>query len=122
MQPAVDGTGALVEDFETEVAALFDMSAARFMPSGCMAQPIAFRIWSERAGNPTTAFHPTSYLERREEFGYRELHGLSAHLVGDVKRPRTAADVMELLGPGGAVRKTGLASVPVELPAREIGG
>lgn len=122
VQPDVYGTGALVEEFEAEVAALFDMPAARFMPSGCMAQPIALRIWSERAGNPNTAFHPTSHLQRHEEFGYRELHGLSAHLLGDVKRPTTAADVIELLGPGGAARETGLSSLLVELPAREIGG
>ncbi|WP_084384794.1 threonine aldolase family protein [Novosphingobium naphthalenivorans] len=122
VQPDVYGTGALVEDFEAEIAALFDMPAARFMPSGCMAQPIALRIWSDRAGNPTTAFHPTSHLELHEEFGYRELHGLSAHLVGDANRPTTAGDVIELIGPGGAAHETGLASLLVELPAREIGG
>lgn len=122
VQPDIYGTGALVEDFEAEVASLFDMPAARFMPSGCMAQPIALRIWSDRAGNPNTAFHPTSHLELHEEFGYRELHGLRAHLVGDADRQTTAADLMELLGPGGAACETGLASLLVELPGREIGG
>ena len=122
VQPDVYGTGALVEDFEAEVAALFGMPAARFMPSGCMAQPIALRIWSERAGNPVTAFHSTSHLELHEEHGYRELHGLTAHLLGEENRPTTAADVAQLTGPDGAAHETGLASLLVELPAREIGG
>lgn len=122
VQPEVYGKGALVEDFEAEVAALFGLPAARFMPSGCMAQPIALRIWSDRARNATTAFHPTSHLQLHEELSYRELHGLSAHLIGDASRPTTAADVIAAIGPGGAANETGLASLLVELPAREIGG
>ncbi len=122
IQPDNYGAGALVEDFEAEVAALFGMPAARFMPSGCMAQPIALRIWSDRADKPVTAFHATSHLELHEEFGYRELHGLAAHLIGDASRPTKAADIVALIGPGGAAHETGLASLLVELPAREIGG
>lgn len=122
IEPDLYGAGRMVEDFESEVAALFDMPAARFMPSGCMAQPIALRIWSERAHNPNTAFHPTSHLELHEEFGYRELHGLTAHLIGDPKRPTTAADLASMIGAGGAAEDCGLASLLVELPAREIGG
>ena len=122
VQPEVYGKGALVEDFENEVSTLFGMPAARFMPSGCMAQPIALRIWSDRAGNATTAFHPTSHLQLHEELSYRDLHGLSAHLIGDASRPTTAADVAAAIGPGGAAEKMGLASLLIELPAREIGG
>ena len=122
VQPDVYGKGALVEDFEDEVSSLFGMPAARFMPSGCMAQPIALRIWSERARNATTAFHPTSHLQLHEELSYRDLHGLDAHLIGDASRPITAADVATAIGPGGVAEKTGLASLLVELPAREIGG
>lgn len=122
IQPDVYGKGALIEDFEAELSALYGMPAARFMPSGCMAQPIALRIWSERTGNPVTAFHPTSHLQLHEELGYRELHGLSAHLIGHPTRPTTAADVAAAIGPGGVAEKTGLASVLIELPAREIGG
>lgn len=122
VQPDVYGAGALVEDFEAEVAALFGMPAARFMPSGCMAQPIALRIWSEWAANPATAFHPTSHLELHEQHGYRDLHGLTAHLLGDATRPTSAQDLAALLGPGGAAEGSGIASLLVELPAREIGG
>lgn len=122
LQQDVYGSGALIEDFEAEVAAMFEMPAARFMPSGCMAQPIALRVWSDRAENPVTAFHATSHLELDEEFGYRELHGLNAHLLGDASRPTTAADLRELIGPGGDAHETGLASLLIELPARGIGG
>ncbi|MCT2559914.1 beta-eliminating lyase-related protein [Tsuneonella sp. YG55] len=120
--PDTYGAGPLVEEFEREVADLFGMEAARFMPSGCMAQPIALRVWSDRAGVPVTAFHPTSHLELHEEHGYRELHGLAAHLLGDVDRPTTADDLAALVGPGGAAHGSGLASLLVELPLREIGG
>ncbi|WP_260926562.1 threonine aldolase family protein [Novosphingobium sp. 9] len=122
LEPDNYGTGALVEDFEAEVAALFGLPAARFMPSGCMAQPIALRIWSDRAGNSVTAFHPTSHLELHEEGGYRELHGLHAHLLGEAHRPTTPADLLSLIEPGGAAHATGIASLLIELPAREIGG
>lgn len=122
MQPDRYGTGPLVEDFEREVAGIFGTEAARFMPSGCMAQPIALRIWSDRAGVPVTAFHPTSHLELHEDHGYRELHGLTAHLIGEADRPTTAADLAALIGPGGAAHDSGLASLLVELPLREIGG
>ncbi|MBD3729900.1 MAG: threonine aldolase [Sphingomonadales bacterium] len=122
IQPDSYGCGSLVEDFEAEVAALFAMPAARFMPSGCMAQPIALRIWSDRVGNRVTAFHPTSHLELHEQHGYRELHGLTAHLLGDATRPTGVADIAALIGPGGAAQATGIASVLIELPAREIGG
>jgi threonine aldolase len=116
------GAGPLIEDFEAEVAALFGVEAARFMPSGCMAQTIALRIWSDRAGNPVTAFHPTSHLELHEEHGYRGLHGLTAHLLGEADRPTVATDVARLIGPVGPAHASGIASLLVELPAREIGG
>ena len=46
----VYGTGALVEDFERQIADLLGMQAARFMPSGTMAQPIALRVWCDESG------------------------------------------------------------------------
>lgn len=107
------GTGQVLEAFEAEVAELLGMEAAGYMPSGCMAQPIALRIWAERAENFNTAFHATSHLELHEEHGYRELHGLRSHLLGDPERPTLAADLEGL---------PTLSSLLVELPAREIGG
>jgi len=110
----VYGTGKIVEDFENEVAALLGTEAARYMPSGCMAQPIALRIWAERVENFATAFHATSHLELHEEHGYQWLHGLEAHLLGDPSRPTLAADLEAL--------PQELSSLLIELPAREIGG
>ncbi len=113
LRPDNYGTGAVVEEFEREVATLLGKQAARFMPSGCMAQPIALRIWAERAQNFHVAFHATSHLELHEERGYAELHGLEAILLGDPTRPTLAQD-LEGLPP--------ISTLLVELPAREIGG
>jgi threonine aldolase len=107
------GTGKVLEKFEREVAELLGMEAARYMPSGCMAQPIALRIWAERVGVFETAFHGTSHLELHEEKGYSALHRLKAHLLGDMDRPTQASD-LDGLEP--------VSSLLVELPAREIGG
>ena len=47
-EPDHYGEGAVIEDFEREIASLLGKEAAVFMPSGTMAQQIALRIWSER--------------------------------------------------------------------------
>jgi threonine aldolase len=107
------GAGPVLEGFEREVAELLGMESACYMPSGCMAQPIALRIWADRSGLRDTAFHATSHLELHEDHGYRELHGLTAHLLGDPTRPTLARDLEGL---------PALGSLLVELPAREIGG
>ncbi|MEZ6187529.1 MAG: hypothetical protein R3F62_21285 [Planctomycetota bacterium] len=121
--PAPDsyGAGAVLEDFEREVAGLLGFAAARFMPSGCMAQPIALRIWSARAGIPVTAFHATSHLELHEEHGYREGAARADRAPpGRPQPPDPGPDLDALLA--GPARESGLASLLVELPAREIGG
>ncbi len=108
------GEGALIEDFEREIAALLGKEAAVFMPSGTMAQQIALRIWSERTGRHTVAFHPTCHLEIHERKGYQRLHGLHGALVGDADRLITLADLRATPEP--------LAALLLELPQREIGG
>jgi threonine aldolase len=108
------GEGHLVEDLEARVAELLGKPAAVFMPSGTMAQQIALRIWCERAGTKTVAFHPTSHLELHEERGYARLHGLTARPVGattDIVRLTDLEDVHERIG-----------VLLLELPQREIGG
>jgi threonine aldolase len=55
----VYGAGKLIADFEHEIAGMLGKPAAVFMPSGTMAQQIALRLWSERRGSATVAFHPT---------------------------------------------------------------
>ncbi len=108
------GTGKLVEDLEATVATLLDKPAAVFLPSGTMAQQIALRVWCDRAGSRTVAFHPTSHLELHEERAYDRLHGLTARLVGDANNLITLADLE-------AIHER-LAVLLLELPQREIGG
>jgi threonine aldolase len=108
------GAGPLIADFETEIAALLGKQAALFLPSGTMAQPIALRIWADRAQNPAVAFHPTCHLELHEQSGYRVLHGLRGVLVGSPYRPLTRTDLDGVREPVSALL--------LELPQREIGG
>jgi threonine aldolase len=108
------GTGPLIANFEAEIAALLGKEMALFLPSGTMAQPIALRIWADRLGHRSVAFHPTCHLELHEEGGYRLLHGLHGVLVGSPYQLLTRADL-------NAVREP-LAALLLELPQREIGG
>ncbi|MCA9569396.1 MAG: beta-1,3-galactosyltransferase, partial [Myxococcales bacterium] len=110
----VYGTGAVLTDLEARVAGLLGFPAARFVPSGTMAQPIALRVWADRSRTRTVGMHPTSHLELHEERGYAHLHGLHATLVGPAHRPILASDLDRVVEP--------LAALVVELPAREIGG
>src|SRR5262245_27068213 len=84
------GRGEVIERFETKVAALLGYPAARFLPSGTMAQQIAVRVWCDRAGVGHFGMHPTSHLELHEDRAYAHLHGLTATLVGPMFRPLTA--------------------------------
>jgi threonine aldolase len=108
------GEGAVIRDFEHEIAGLLGKEAAVFMPSGTMAQQIALRIWSERKGIRTVAFHPTCHLELHEEKGYQYLHGLHGRLAGDARTLLTLEDLHGVKEP--------IAALLLELPQREIGG
>jgi len=108
------GEGERLERLERRTAELLGKEAAVFMPSGTMAQQIAMRIWCERGGRATIAFHPTCHLELHEEKGYERLHGLHATLVGDPNRLLTLTDLEALCEP--------VAALLLELPQREIGG
>ncbi len=111
--PDVYGDGALIEDFEREVAELLGKEAAVFMPSGTMAQQIALRIWSDRTGCRSVGFHPTCHLEIHERKGYERLHGLHGVVLGARDRLITMDDLRT---------PEPLAAVLWELPQREIGG
>jgi threonine aldolase len=108
------GQGALIEQFEREVAGLLGKAAAAFLPSGTMAQQIALRIWSERSGRATVAYHPLCHLEVSEEKGYERLHGLHARLVGHPRRLLTLDDLRGVAEP--------LAALLLELPQHSLGG
>jgi threonine aldolase len=113
-RPDSYGSGERIERLEARTAELLGKESAVFMPSGTMAQQIAARIWSERRGITTLAFHPTCHLELYEEKGYERLHGLHAKLVGDPNRLITLDDLE-------AVREP-VAMLLLELPQRELGG
>ena len=108
------GEGERLERLERTTAELLGKEAAVFMPSGTMAQQIAMRIWCERRGLRTIAFHPTCHLELHEEKGYERLHGLHATLVGDPNGLVTLADLEGFREP--------IAALLLELPQRELGG
>jgi threonine aldolase len=113
-QADVYGKGALIEEFEREVATILGTEAALFLPTGTMAQQIALRIWAERKGIDTVAYHPMCHVETKEEKGYQRLHGLHARLVGDARRLMTLEDLQEVAEP--------LAALLIELPQRDLGG
>jgi threonine aldolase len=108
------GSGERIERLEQQIAELLGKEAAVFMPTGTMAQQIALRIWSDRRGIRTVAFHPTCHLELHEQKGYQLLHGLHGRLVGDPNRLIALADLESIHEP--------LAALLLELPQREIGG
>lgn len=107
------GKGALVEDFEREVASLLGKPAAVFMPSGTMVQTIALRIWCERSGISTVGLHPLSHLERNESQAYRSMHGLAASYLGDDSRQFTRKDIEAVTEKLGAI--------VLEMPLRPLG-
>src|SRR3954468_16636150 len=113
-RPDMYGSGTRIERVEQRVAELVGKEAAAFMPTGTMAQQIALRIWSERRGCRTVAFHPTCHLEIHEQKGYQLLHGLHGRLVGDANGVITVAHPEKIARP--------LAALLLELPQREIGG
>ena len=108
------GTGERIERLERRVAKLLGKEAAVFMPTGTMAQLIAVRIWCDRRGSRTVAFHPTCHLELHEEHAYARLHGLDRRLVGDANAVITLGDLEAIREP--------VAVLLLELPQREIGG
>jgi threonine aldolase len=110
----VYGSGERVERLERRVAELLGKEAAVFMPTGTMAQLVAVRIWCDRRGIPTIAFHPTCHLELHEEDAYARLHGLGRRLVGDPSELIALEDLESIREPIGVLL--------LELPQREIGG
>jgi threonine aldolase len=113
-EPDRYGDGGVVTELEEEIAALLGKPAALFFPSGTMAQQVVLRIWAERSGCRTIAYHPTAHVEIHEEHGYAHLHRLVARTVGQPRAPLTTADLAGVHEP--------LAALLLELPQREIGG
>jgi threonine aldolase len=108
------GESRVLQDFERSVAERLGKPAAVLMPSGTMAQLIAVRIWTQRAGLDRFGVHPTSHLLLHEREAYQALLRLHGVPVGDRHRPILAADLEAAHQP--------LACLLAELPCREIGG
>ncbi len=108
----VYGAGEFIEGFETRLATLFGTEAARFLPSGTLAQGIAMRAWCGLGGH--FGMHPTSHVEIHEERGYSHVFGLRATLVGPARRVMLAEDLAAIAEP--------LCALLIELPTRENGG
>lgn len=114
MESDMYGAGAVIEEFQEEMAELLGKEASVFFPSGTMAQQIALRIWSDRKNLKTVAYHPLCHLEIHEQDGLKELHHLKPLLLADKDRVITLEDVQTVSEP--------IACLLLELPQREIGG
>lgn len=108
------GTGMIINDFEKEIAQLLRKESAVFFPSGTMAQQIALRMWSDKAGLKKVAYHPLCHLEIHEKDGLKVLHHLESILLGNSDRLFTIEDLRSVTDP--------IACLLIELPQREIGG
>ncbi|WP_289117128.1 beta-eliminating lyase-related protein [uncultured Idiomarina sp.] len=111
----VYGNGALINDFEDEVARLLGKPAALFLPTGTLAQPLALRIHADQRQRNGVALHPTSHLMLHEQMGFEALWGLNGTTTGEAGSPITSEDLKN-------VQTADLGSVLSELPMREIGG
>ncbi|MTJ83645.1 MAG: threonine aldolase [Telmatospirillum sp.] len=108
------GEGELIAGLERKVAGLLGKQAAVFMPTGKMAQAVALRIWTERAGVDRVGLHPTAHPVIHEAESYQALFNIHGVIVGHRLRPLTAADLDAQAQP--------MACLMVELPLREAGG
>jgi threonine aldolase len=114
VEPDRYGTGGVVTELETEVAAVLGKPAAVLMPSGTMAQQIALRVHAEHTGRCTVLWHPTCHLALHEDQAAERLHGLHPRPVGSPHELITLADLEEVAEYAGTLL--------LELPQREIGG
>ncbi len=110
----VYGSGALIQDFESKVAALLGFEAAVFCISGTMAQVTALRLATLDRGSSLVALHPTAHILVHERSNHQLLGHFDALQVGDRVRPWTVADL--------AAVPDRLGAVAIEVPMREIGG
>jgi threonine aldolase len=107
------GEHGAVQRLETELVTLFGVEAAAFFPSGVMAQQVALRIHTDRAGSRRVAMPDLSHLLVHEEDGPRVLHGFEISFLTQGFEAPAARHVDALPGRVGAVL--------VELPLRDAG-
>lgn len=107
------GAGTLIEELESQIAALLGKDAAVFAPSGRVAQLCALRVHADARGRAMVATHPRSHIVEDESDAISALYGLRVTRVGSLIDPFTCAEL-------AAVREP-LAAVVVELPLRRAG-
>ena len=71
----VYGESGPVGRLESELVGLFGVEGAAFFPSGIMAQQVALRVHTDRAGIRRVALPDLSHLLLHEEDGPRRTHG-----------------------------------------------
>lgn len=108
------GTGVLGTRLEARVCELLGKEAALFLPSGKIAQMIALRIHTGRAGCQRVAMHPRAHFEEYEARAYQELHGLTAARWGEYDSLPTTAELTALMAEP-------LGAVTLEMPLRRLG-
>jgi threonine aldolase len=107
------GESGAVERLEAELVGLFGVEAAAFFPSGIMAQQVALRVHTDRAGTRRVALPDLSHLLLHEEDGPRLVHGLEISILTRGFEAPAARHLEAVPGRLGAVL--------VELPLREAG-
>ncbi|WP_081739850.1 low specificity L-threonine aldolase, partial [Paenibacillus sp. JCM 10914] len=108
------GNGAVIEEFQSQIADELGMETAVFFPTGTMAQQIALRIWCDEIGINQVAYHPLCHLEIHEEDGLKELHHIHPILLANSSRLITLQDIQSI--------DQEIACLLLELPQREMGG
>ena len=107
------GESGPVGRLEAELVELFGVEAAAFFPSGIMAQQVALRVHTDRAGIRRVALPDLSHLLLHEEDGPRLLHGLEISILTRGFEAPAARHLEAIPGRLGAVL--------AELPLREAG-
>ncbi|HTK09672.1 MAG TPA: beta-eliminating lyase-related protein [Ktedonobacteraceae bacterium] len=107
------GDGPAIALLEQEVATLLGKEAAIFVHKGVIAQLMALRVWTERAGKRTVALHPKSHIDLDERKGYEQVLQLRGLRTGKDHSPFTLQELKDLHEPCGAI--------VVELPLRRAG-
>src|SRR6201987_4385724 len=98
---------------ESDLVELFGVQAAAFFPSAMMAQQVALRVHTDRAGIRRVALPDLSHLLLREDDGPRLLHGLEICFLTQGFEAPAARHVEAIPGRIGAIL--------VELPLRDAG-
>jgi threonine aldolase len=108
------GDGELAARLEGHICELLGKEAALFLPSGKLAQMMALRILTGRAGCRRVAMHPRAHFEEYEARAYQELHGLTAARWGEYDALPSLAELSDLMAEP-------LGVVVLEMPLRRIG-